>query len=364
MLFSYKSISKDGAICRNLVTGELMHFHTLTAPIAQTRASKVNGKLKFNSPRTILLSELKAYINARHTEGLVLPLVAELQDGKIINVWSGNEDRYDQVLNHILRDNGISVYDSKKDAVTVYKISSERPGSKRSKADKGSRFVERDDEKMPMTADELQEFYAITTPDTFLKRELRSMKKWYDPINPDPADKARYEWLVSRVENPVSEEESINRARILATLNFKVVYKTPSCQNGGLLPSDYSSTDKENNDIRKEIIQAVKTGFGEWTPLDDITPVDMTRDEMMSVIESVKTALLFGFEGNKSLYIKLVGAVDTYYSSSQTLFEFDEDELVAKSAKSVETCNNFTEVPDKTSFYKGINSNSGKKGRF
>lgn len=363
VIFDYKSISDDGVTCLPLGMKTPMTFMATDVPIALTRGTKRDGKLVFNDGKGNMvsgrnkrsdskrsskygsteceLSKLKSYVNARHEEGPVLPLIGVVENDVIVEVWSGDESEYHKTLNNLLRKTNCIVYACTRDIPTVYSVSQERKISKNSKSCKSSRFVSESEDYLANNASQLTELQTILTPHDKLKQELKALST-RELDEDDIFENARLAWLRERVDNPVEESESRDRALILSALASKVNFP--------------------DNQTRDEIIQAVKIGFGEWVHPDDMIVIEMNHRETIEIIESVKVALLFAFDNVQSLYQKLLCGLDRYFSVSRTQFNRDEEgELVV--VKSLDDNNNFTPVSETKSFYKKINPNLGNRSR-
>jgi len=360
VLIDFKSISEDGSTCVPLFMKTPMTFGATTVPIAITRGVKRNGRVMFEEDSGKVsgrnkrsdskhsskygsteceLSKLESFVNVRHESGQILPLVGVVENDLIVEVWSGNESDYHKTVNKILRDNGCLVFGCTEDVPTVYDISMRRKDSKTSNSRSSARFISHSDEDLAMSALELSKMETVLTPQDELKREFKGLNN-RDLDEDDVVEKARLEWLKMRIENPVEESESQTRAFIFNTLASKVLFS--------------------DNQTRDEIIQALKIGFGEWIHPDEMLAIEMEHEEMIQVIESKKSALLFAFNNNQSLLHKMSVVLDRFYASPAARYEEGEDgDLVV--VKPVEVCNNFTPVVEEMSFYKTRNPEHGKK---
>lgn len=363
VLLNHRTISPDGIFCKTF-DGEVMTLMEYEVPIAKTRGTKINGRVEFDDGVTkvgnrnkrsgskvgtrakygstmLETCKIPGFVKERYGDFPIIPLVGVVENGIVVDIWTGNESNYHKVVNNLLRNTNCMVFGTIGDMKTLYDVSLIR---KDDKPDKISRYVERACDDGAQSQSELFFSVAKSNQVSDFERELNILKEcctetvskediginWLtgNQIDNKEHDEKRMQWLTDRIANPISETDAEMHSQIFSAIGSKIVF--------------------ENNETRDEIIQILRDGFGEWTPLEDRTSINMSLTDAKAALNSVKSALNIAFNGSPLLFQKLDCAVNKCF-----------ERAVAPKTKN----NNFTPNTTKTHFYESLNSNRGTRSK-
>jgi hypothetical protein len=338
------SVNGDNTITCTTLDGKTLVIQAKYCNLYQKSSKEthfvVDGKIQFP------VCSLKRFVNER-SNGEPLPLIGVVENGEIMQVWTGGESEYNQKLGKAIADNGFvrnshmkTVFEiSKNKATTEAEAKYDRSQRARNHIDENTSEYEVSKCMRPF------EVSARRTRDTDVDREmltgfkteltkLQHILKHMDEPEAEADAEAEEECVEEYVEDDEDDEESdeqdIKYVRKRIEWLERQIDEPPTVgktRNFDLIIEALEAVSIKS-EIREQLMQNVADSFDFWVRPKERIKITFTRERVMTAIQRVRSALFFEFKdntikGESALFNLILQAVDLFPVSEFQKFEED-----------------------------------------